>query len=147
MTFLHKLARRLARLKAGTVVAVAAVSAAAAIAGCEVPISEPVPTVSRLVVSPKTVTLAPDQSQDFMAVGFTPVGDTAQTDVTWSSSAGSVGTKETRGGKHYGWFKNGTCGTFTVTATTHPGNVSDAATVAVTCPGTVGSVVVSPSTA
>src|SRR5881396_218111 len=147
MTFLHKLAQRLARLKAGTVIAVAAVSAAAAFVGCELPISEPVPTVSRLEVSPKTVTLAPDQSQDFMAVGFTPTGDTAQVDVTWSTTGGSVGAKETRGGRHMGWFKNGLCGTYTVTATTHPGDVSDAATATVTCPGTVASVSVTPPAA
>src|SRR5947199_7440700 len=68
MTFLHKLARRLARLKAGTVVAVAVVPAAAAFVSCELAISEPLPTVSRLVVSPKTVTLTPDESQDFADV-------------------------------------------------------------------------------
>src|SRR5216117_382332 len=144
MTFLHKLSKRLARLKAGTLIAVAAVSAAAAFVGCELPISEPLPTVSRLVVSPKTVTLTPDESQDFMAVGFTATGDTAQVDVTWSATGGSVGAKETHGGRHIGWFKNGFCGTYTVTATAHPGNVSDAATATVTCPGAVGSVVVTP---
>src|SRR5213596_1514123 len=147
MTFLHKLARRIARLKARTVIAVAAVSAAAAVVACEQPISDTIPTVTRVVVSPKTVTLAPDQSQDFMAVGFTPTGDTAQVDVTWSTTGGSVGAKETHGGRHIGWFKNGFCGTYTVTATAHPGNVSDAASATVTCPGTVASVVVNPPTA
>src|SRR5437764_4822488 len=144
MTFLHKLARRIARLKAWTVITVAAVSAAAAVVGCEQPISGTIPTVGRLVVSPTTVTLAPDQTQDFMAVGFTPTGDTAQVDVTWSTTGGSVGAKETRGGRHTGWFKNGLCGAYTVTATAHPGNVSDAATATVTCPGTVAAVSVTP---
>ncbi len=148
MTFLHKLAKRLARLKVQTLIAATAVSAAGAIAGCEQPISEPItPTISRLVVSPKTVTLAPDQSQDFMAVGFTPTGDTAQVDVTWSTTGGSVGAKETRGGRHTGWFKNGVCGTYTVTATAHPSDKSDAASVTVACTGTPASVVVSPSIA
>ena len=110
MTFLHKLARRLARLKAGAVVAVAVVPAAAAFVGCELPISEPLPTVSRLVVSPKTVTLASEESQDFMAVGFTSTGDTAPTDVTWSASGGSVAQRATHGGRHYGQYKNGLCG-------------------------------------
>ena len=146
MTFLHKLARRLARLKAGTLAAVAVVSAAAAFVGCELPISEPLPTVSRLVVSPKTVTLTPDQSQDFMAVGYTATGDTAQVDVTWTTTAGSVSDKGTQRGRHYGWYKNGLCGGSTVTATAHPGNVSDAASVTVICPGTLGSVVVTPPT-
>src|SRR5438034_6134396 len=124
MTFLHKLAKRLARLKAGTLIAVAAVSAAAAFVGCELPISEPLPTVSRLVVSPKTVTLTPDQSQDFMAVGFTETGDTAQVDVAWSTNGGNVAEKGTHGGRHYGWYKNGLCGNYTVTAMARPGNVS-----------------------
>src|SRR5881396_288011 len=148
MTFLHKLAKRLARLKARTLIAAAAVSAAAAIVGCEQPISEPItPTVSRLVVSPSTVTLQPNQLQDFMAVGFTPTGDTAQVDVTWSASGGSVSTKGSQRGRHYGQYKNGVCGTYTVTATAHPSDKSDAASVTVTCPGTVASVSVTPPAA
>ena len=147
MTFLHKLARRLARLKAGTLAAVAVVSAAAAIVGCEQPISHFVtPTVSRLVVSPQVVTLQPDQTQDFMAVGFTPTGDTAQVDVTWSASRGSLSDKGTKGGRHYGQYRNAQCGTSTVTATAHPGNVTGEASVTVTCP-VVGSVTVTPPTA
>ena len=147
MTFLHKLARRLARLKAGTLAAVAVVSAAAAIVGCEQPVSQFVtPTVSRLVVSPQVVTLQPDQAQDFMAVGFTPTGDTAQVDVTWSTSRGSLSDKGTKGGRHYGQYRNAGCGTSTVTATAHPGNVTGEASVTVTCP-VVGSVTVTPPTA
>ena len=147
MTFLHKLARRLARLKAGTLAAVAVVSAAAAIVGCEQPISHFVtPTVSRLVVSPQVVTLQPDQTQDFVAVGFTPTGDTAQVDVTWSASRGSLSDKGTKGGRHYGQYRNAQCGTSTVTATAHPGNVTGEASVTVTCP-VVGSVTVTPPTA
>src|SRR5437867_2116048 len=147
MTFLHKLAKRLARLKAGTLIAVAAVSAAAAFVGCELRISEPLPTVSRLVVSPKTVTLTPDESQDFMAVGFTYTGDTAPTDVTWSASGGSVAQRATHGGRHYSQYKNGLCGNYTVTATAHPSDELDAASVTVACSGTPASVVVSPPTA
>ncbi len=147
MTFLHKLARRLARLKGGTLAAVAVVSAAAAIVGCEQPVSQFVtPTVSRLVVSPQVVTLQPDQTQDFMAVGFTPTGDTAQVDVTWSTSRGSLSDKGTKGGRHYGQYRNAGCGTSTVTATAHPGNVTGEASVTVTCP-VVGSVTVTPPTA
>src|SRR5438874_13136305 len=134
MTFLHKLPRRIGRLKAWTVITVAAVSVAAAVVGCEQPISDTIPTVSRLVVSPKTVTLAPDQTQDFMAVGFTPTGDTAQVDVTWSTTKGSVSDKGTNGRRHYGQYKNAQCGTSTVTATAHPGIVTGTASVTVTCP-------------
>ena len=55
MTFLHKLARRLARLKARTLIAVAAVSAAAVVLACETPVSltdsQPAQPISVQVVS------------------------------------------------------------------------------------------------
>ncbi len=150
MTFLHKLARRLARLKDLTPIAVAAVSLAAAIMGCEQAgtSTQPItPTVSQLIVSPKAVTLQPDQLQDFMAVGLLSTGDTAQVDVTWSTSGGSVAATSTHGGRHYGQYKSGSCGTYQVTATAHPGNKFDVASVSVACPATVASVVVSPPVA
>src|SRR6266571_6551006 len=150
MTFLHKLSQRLARLKDRNVIAGAAVSAAAAILGCELPSrsTEPItPTVSQLIVSPKAVTLQQDQAQDFMAVGLLSTGDTAQVDVTWSTSGGSVAATSTHGGRHYGQYKSGSCGTYQVTATAHPGNKFDVASVSVACPGTVASVVVSPAVA
>src|SRR6266702_7889667 len=81
-----------------------------------------------------------------MAVGFSPTGDTAQVDVTWSTSRGSLSDKGTKGGRHYGQYRNAGCGTSTVTATAHPGNVTGTASVTVTCP-VVGSVVVAPPTA
>ncbi len=147
MTFLHKLSKRLARLKARPLSAVAAVSAAAAIMGCELPspTSEPsTPTVSHVVVSPQAVTLQPDQLQDFMAIGYTSTGDTAQVDVTWSTTSGSVTSQTTQRGRHYGQYKNAQCGSYTVTATAHPSNVAGTASVAVTCPAAVASVVVTP---
>src|SRR5438034_6862275 len=150
MTFLHKLSQRLARLKDRNVIAGAAVSAAAAILGCELPSrsTEPItPTASQLIVSPKAVTLQQDQAQDFMAVGLTSTGDTAPVSVTWSATGGSVSDKGTHGGRHYGQYKGGVCGNYTVTATAQPGNKSDAASVTVTCPGTVASVVVTPTAA
>src|SRR5207245_1533488 len=48
---------------------------------------------------------------------------------------------------HYGQYKSGSCGTYQVTATAHPGNKFDVASVNVACPGTVASVVVSPTSA
>src|SRR5216117_3154619 len=148
MTFLHKLAQRLARLKARNVIAGAAVWTAAAILGCEQPSrsTEPIaPTASQLIVSPKAVTLQQDQAQDFMAVGLTSTGDTAQVSVSWRATGGSVTDKGTHGGRHYGQYKGGLCGAYTVTATAQPGNKSDTASVTVTCPGTVAAVVVSPT--
>ena len=151
MTFLHKLARRLARLKDRTPIAVAAASLAAAIVGCEQPSvsTQPItPTVSQLIISPKAVTVQPGQLQDFMAVGLLSTGDTAQQlDVTWSTSGGSVSATSTHGGRHYGQYKSGSCGSYQVTATAHPGNKFDVASVNVACPGTVASVAVSPAAA
>src|SRR2546426_4880115 len=150
MTFLHKLAQRLARLKARTLIAGAAVSAAAAILGCEQPSrsTAPIPpTASQLIVSPQAVTLQQDQTQDFMAVGLTSTGDTAPVSVTWSTTGGGVTNKGTNGGRHYGQYKGGVCGNYTVTATAQPGNVSGTASVGVTCPGTVAAVVVTPTAA
>src|SRR5947209_11307845 len=150
MTFLHKLAQRLARLKVRNVIAGVAVLAAAAILGCEQPSrsTEPIPpTASQLIVSPKAVTLQQDQTQDFMAVGLTSTGDTAQVSVTWSATGGGVTDKGTHGGRHYGQYKGGVCGNYTVTATAQPGNVSGTASVGVTCPGTVAAVVVTPTAA
>src|SRR5438876_7776020 len=121
MTFKHKLSRRLALLRDGSIVV--AVAALATVVGCEQPISQFItPTVSRLVVSPQVVTLEPDQTQDFMAVGFTPTGDTAQVDVTWSTTGGTISDGGTQHGKHLGHLKAGQCGTSTVTATANPGN-------------------------
>ena len=135
-------------MKARPLSAVAAVSAAAAIVGCELPsaTSEPsTPTVSQVVVSPQAVTLQPDQLQDFMAIGYTSTGDTAQVDVTWSTTSGSVTSQTTQRGRHYGQYKNTQCGSYTVTATAHPSNVTGTASVAVTCPATVVAVVVTPA--
>ncbi len=135
MPFGHKLVHRLAllrdRLRRGALLALALTF----VASCEKPISlnEPNPTVAQLVVSPTAVTLQPNQVQDFMAVGFTAAGDTADITVTWSATAGTVDTNSS-GGRHYGHYKNGSCGSFKVVATSHPGDKSDTASVTVTCP-------------
>src|SRR2546429_7461609 len=105
MTFLHKLAHRLARLKADarTVVSATAVVAGAVIA-CEKMAnpSSPGSAVSQLAVSPKVVTLQQDQLQDFMAVGFTPTGDTAPISGTWSVTGGAPGDTSRQGGRPHG---------------------------------------------
>src|SRR5439155_2211593 len=100
-------------LKARNVIAGAAVSAAAAILGCELPSrsTEPItPTASQLIVSPKAVTLQQDQTQDFMAVGLTSTGDTAPVSVTWSTTGGGVTNKRTTGGRQCGPYQVGVCG-------------------------------------
>jgi uncharacterized protein YjdB len=147
MTFLHKLSQRLARLKFRPRSAVAAVSAAMAIVGCELPsaTSEPTPTVTQVVVSPQAVTVLQGELQDFVAVGYTATGDTAPITVTWSTTGGSLTDKGTQRGRHYGQYKNTQCGGSTVTATAQPGNVSGRASVTVLCPATVVSIVVTPA--
>src|SRR3989442_12026971 len=104
MTFLHKLAQRLARLKADarTVVSATALVAGAVIA-CErlANPSGPGSTVSQLVVFPKVVTLQQDQLQDFMAVGFTPARDTPPISVTWSVTGGTPVDTSNQGGPPY----------------------------------------------
>ena len=77
MTFTYKLAQRLARLKHRT--AIVATVVAAMIVGCELPVrtTDTGSTITQLVVAPKTVTLQPNQTYDFVAVGFTATGDSA----------------------------------------------------------------------
>ena len=147
MTFTYKLAQRLARLKHRT--AIAATVVAAVIVGCELPVrtTDSGSTIAQLVVVPKNVTLQPNQAYDFEAVGFTANGDSATVSVTWSATDGSV-TASDNGKAHYGHYLDGNCGTFKVTATSHPGNLSDTAYVTIAgCTVPVASVTVSPASA
>src|SRR5436853_6412711 len=131
-------------------IGIAAAAAAAVIVACETDIP-PVATgdsVSQLVVSPHTVTLQPGEVQAFMAVGFTAAGDTAQINVTWSVTGGRLVDTSSAGGRHYGDYEGTSCGGFKVAATSHPGEKSDTASVAVVCPPpAVASVDVTPPSA
>jgi Bacterial Ig-like domain (group 2)/Calcineurin-like phosphoesterase len=150
MTFLHKLAHRLALIKADTLTVVSAAVAAATVVACEKVLSpsSPSSTVSQLVVSPKVVTLQQNQLQDFMAVGWTPSGDTAQMSVSWSVTGGTLVDTSSQGGRHYGHYRGSACGSFKVAGTSQPGQKSDTGNVTVTCaPPAVASVVVSPASA
>src|SRR5438046_1012384 len=146
MTFMHKLAARLARLRAWTVV-VATLAVATIVVSCEHPVTDPGSIIAQLVVSPQTVTLQQNQAEDFLAVGFTASGDSADIAVSWSATGGTIDSSSA-GKRHYGHYTSASCGTFTVTATSHPGNVSTAASVTVTgCPLPVAAVTVTPPTA
>ncbi len=146
MAFTHKLAARLARLKDSAGI-VAALAVATIVVSCEHPATDPSSSIAQLVVSPQNVTLQQNQAEDFLAVGFTASGDSADIAVSWSATGGTVDSSSA-GKRHYGHYTNATCGTFTVTATSHPGNVSTAASVTVTgCPLPVASVSVTPATA
>src|SRR5256884_7200768 len=82
--------------------------------------SSPGSAVSQLAVPPKVVTLQQDQLQDFMAVGFTPTGDTAQISVTWSVTGGTLVDTSSQGGRHYGHYHGTACGSFKGAGTSHP---------------------------
>src|SRR2546428_11068916 len=88
MTFLHKLSNRLARLKAPLILSLAAGLS------CERPIGTTDPStsaVTRIAVSPKDVTLFPNQTTDITAVGFTAVGETARGGrVRWGGTGGGL---------------------------------------------------------
>src|SRR5207247_692554 len=130
MAFTHKLAARLARLK-DPVAIVAALAVAMIVVSCEHPVTDPGSIIAQLVVSPQTVTLQQNQAEDFLAVGFTASGDSADIAVSWSATGGTIDSSSA-GKRHYGHYTSASCGTFTVTATSHPGNVSTAASVTVT---------------
>ncbi|HYR17807.1 MAG TPA: Ig-like domain-containing protein, partial [Mycobacterium sp.] len=142
MTFLHKLAQRLARLKALCAVPVVALIA------CEKPVLLTGPggpgAVTRLIVSPKNLTLLPNQTTDLMAVGLTATSDTGSVAVVWSVTGGAIVDTSASGGKHYGRYKSGAPGQYKVVAHGNPGGLSDTATVTVN-PVPVASVVVSPA--
>ncbi len=148
MTFKHKLSRRLALLKDQPVVVAMAALAVATIIGCEKPVrlTDPVTSsLARVVVSPQVLTLQQNQAADFMAVGFTSSGDTANVAVSWSVSSGSVTDTSTTRGRHYGRYKTGSdTGKVKVVATGNPGGTSDTAVVTVT-PAPVASVTLNPT--
>ena len=145
MTFTHKLAQRLARLRIPPRTAIAT-TLVVAVFGCERPLSvSPASTVTQLVISPKSVALQPNQGYDFIAVGFTATGDSADISVTWSATSGNV-TASTSGKRHYGHYQNASCGAHKVAATSKPGNLSDTATVTVSgCNVPVATVTLSPT--
>src|SRR2546427_809117 len=148
MTFLHKLAQRLARLKADarTVVSATALVAGAVIA-CErlANPSGPGSTVSQLVVFPKVVTLQQDQLQDFMAVGFPPAGGTAPISVAWSGTGGALGGTSSQGGRPHAHYKRTPRGPVQGAGTSHPRAKSGTRAITVTSVP-VASVTVSPAT-
>src|SRR3989449_7255302 len=108
MPFTFKLSVPLARMKPFRVVA-------AALAACELPVrvTDPTPPnspVAQIVSSPDTVTLDPDQTQQFVAYGRTQAGDSVAVAVSWSASGGTI----TGGGLY---TANGVAGNYQVTAT------------------------------
>src|SRR6266550_627906 len=149
MPFAYKLAYRLARLKHRTLVGAAAAIAAAVGLSCELPqVATPNVTVSQLIIIPHTVTLQLNQDQDFVAVGLSAAGDTTPSTVSWDVTGGTITDMGASGGRHYGQYHGGTCGSFKVAATSHPDRTTDTATVTVAgCVAPVAAVTVSPAAA
>src|SRR5437879_2300801 len=109
MPFTFKLSQRLARMKLPLAIA------AAAFAACELPVrvTDPTPPnspVVQIVSTPDTVTLDPDQTQQFVAYGRTQAGDSVAVAVSWSTSGGTI----TSGGLY---TANSLAGNYQVTAT------------------------------
>jgi len=151
MTFMHKLSRRLAMMKARVVLAAAATCAVAVGFACELPIRTAPngATLAFLVLSPKTVTLQENQPASFMAVGLTAAGDTVRGSiaVSWSVTGGSILDTSSSNGRHYGHYQATVPpGQVKVRAVAQPGGQSDSASVTV-IPAPVASVSVTPPSA
>ena len=139
MTFLHKLAQRLARMKAALLIGVVATMA------CEVPVANPSNSVSRLHLSPKTSTLRAGQTAQFTVVALTPTGDTANVGVRWAFTGGSMVDTSTSGGKHYLQYRSPSeAGQYKVVTHSLVAGMSDSAVVTVSAVS-VASVSVSPT--
>src|SRR5437667_5085530 len=142
MTFKHKLSRRLALLFSATAVVALAMNA------CEIPIATSPPAdVGQLLTGPKTATLQPNQAVMLTAVARTTQGDTAEASVSWSATGGSITDPSTNGRRHYAHWKNASCGTSQVTATSHPAGKRDTAIFTGSCPTPVAAVSVAPAAA
>src|SRR2546429_5204498 len=144
MPFTFKLSQRLARMRCAVLLL-----ATAALAACEKPtgLTDPAGTLSQLLVAPKVLTLRPNQTADFMAVGLTNTGDTAALAVSWSVTSGAITDTSTHGGRHYGHYKaSADTGTVKVVARGNQGGVADTAVVRV-APIPVTTVTVAPASA
>src|SRR5207302_9201293 len=105
------------------------------------------PTVSRLVVSPKSVVLPPKHALYFLAVGLMPAGDTGAVTVTWGATGGAMLDTSTGSGVHYAHYQAAAApGSYQVIAAAQPGGEADTAVVTVSSVS-VASVTVSPATA
>ena len=136
-------------MRARTIWSWALTLAITAVVACELPTRPPVSTdvLADLAVAPKVMTLQQYQAADFIAIGFTSAGDTADASISWSASSGSITDTATTNGKHRGRYKAGSdTGKVKVVAKGNPGGPSDTAIVTVT-PATVATVAVSPATA
>src|SRR5437762_4486759 len=147
MTFKYKLSARLALLKDALLLV-----PVAGILACEKPVGiagpVPGPVVSRVALAPTQITLHPNQTSQFTAVGLTAAGDTIAVAVTWSATGGSIVDTSSKGSIHYATYQPSTApGTYLVIATDPPETgVADTSSVIV-IPVPVASVSLSPAVA
>jgi len=149
MTFKHKLSCRLALLKDRVVTIAALALTGAVLFACEKPVLTGTNTIgdtpASLIVYPKTLTLHPNSTADFTAIGFMSTGDSATVAVSWSVTSGTIDTSST-GKRHLAHYKAGSSpGQVKVVAHGNPGSLTDTATVTVT-PTPVATVTVAPPT-
>src|SRR2546426_8500742 len=98
MTFLHKLAQRLARLWTASVITFVVVTA------CKLPPARstaPPDAVAKLDLSPSSLTLLTDHTADFVVVALTATDDTVDVAVNWTTSGGSIAPLSDVGGLQY----------------------------------------------
>ena len=90
MPFGFKLSHRLSRIKCRAVMT--SIAAAAVVAACQTdrigPGSEKL--VASVVITPDSISLDPQQTQQFHVFGRTPAGESTAVAVTWSASVGTI---------------------------------------------------------
>jgi len=139
MTFKHKLSKRLAMLRG--VARGCALLAMACITPPGDRLGGPNGSIARVVIIPDSVVAQPHQEVEFMAVGLTAGGDTANVAVRWKVTDGTITEVGLRAGRAYGRYKANKPGKHHVEVTDSGGRV-DTGTVDVPVP--VSSVSVSP---
>src|SRR2546425_931663 len=145
MTFKYKLSVRLALLKDALLFA-----SVVALFACEKPafVAGPSSVVTRVAITPPQVTLHPNQTSHFMAVGLTPRGDTTNVPVTWSATGGSIVDTFSTGSHHYATYQPATVpGNYLVIATDPPDTATADTSMVTVIPVPVASVALSPAVA
>src|SRR2546427_8200024 len=127
MTFLHKLARRLARLWGAPVIGTLLMTA------CKFPPARstaPPDAVAKLDLSPSSLSLLTDRTTDFAVVALTANDDTVDVSVNWTTTGGSISQLSDLGGiKHARYKAPPQPGRYKVIARTSASTAADSAVV------------------
>ena len=142
MTFKHKLSHRLALMR--DVVLIGSLALMSCKIQSRLAINDP---ASKVIVSPSTIVVPANRSADLYAVALDAAGDTASTEMMWTTTGGSVTETLMGGGLHRGRYQAPAApGQYKVKARVNPGTVADSATVTVSSVS-VASLTLSPATA